>query len=450
MGNAVESIEAVCWIGEELLTAGLTGEIVHWDLMKLQPKARINVTGSSVWCMDVFGHRMAAGTEEGYLNICELEPDLNSLRYVKIMDKQDGRILCCKFDKAGKHIVTGSSDIIRIWDVSSGHVIHRLTTGRSESKKETVIWSILVLDGLQIVSADSRGKITFWDGQCGAQVESYQCLKGDALCLAVDEKEENIFVAGTEPTICSYALTNTKKELSHMKKWVRTTSYYVHTHDIKALIIEEKRLFSGGVDGCLCVTSFLSKFCSRYGPLLNPPSAALADNGFLLLKQLNHVELWQMNAVPKSSDLVRMEPLGPTRKEYPVKLLELLGRKKQPIICANISHNGKWLTYSTASHIGLFNLRLITANKIELHPINTKLEHFSPANLALFSPTSSHLFLYKPTANVISIFEPLESTEEVDFKQNISLKKCKWCTIIFFIRKIIPSLILQILPIWFI
>lgn len=436
MGTKKGSIEAIIWVGNELLTAGLTGQVSHWDLSMLRVKQSLMVTGSSIWCMDSFDNTIAVGTEEGYLNICELDVEMDSLRYVKILDKQDGRILCCKFDKTGQHLVTGSVDVLRVWDVNSGHVIHKLTTGRAEAKKETVIWSILVLDDLQIATADSRGRLTIWDGRVGAQLESHQCLKADALCLATNDKETTIFVSGIEPTVCSYNITTIKRDNHELKRWVKTSSYYSHTHEVKALAVHEENLISGGMDGYLCFTTFTNKFYLQYGPLLQKPSVSVTDNRLIMLKYPNYVELWRLGSVGKTNELIEQQMANGEKKyrlsltEKPLKLIELLSRKQEALVSASISPNGQWLTYSTAAHIRLFLLKLNGAEKPELHAIKPHIpDHYSSAAISLFSPDSKQLFLYKTTGEV-TVFELFDENQEIDFKQNIPLKKCEWHVLI--------------------
>jgi U3 small nucleolar RNA-associated protein 4 len=52
--------------------------------------------------------------------------------------------------------VTGSVDAVRIWNVQSGHAIHRMTPGRDEGKKETIVWCLAVTKDFTIISGDSR------------------------------------------------------------------------------------------------------------------------------------------------------------------------------------------------------------------------------------------------------------------------------------------------------
>lgn len=73
-----------------------------------------------------------------------------------------GRILCLTWDSSGNHIVTGSIDTVRIWNVNTGHAIHKMTTGRAISNRETIVWCLAVTDDFTIISGDSRFAITVY------------------------------------------------------------------------------------------------------------------------------------------------------------------------------------------------------------------------------------------------------------------------------------------------
>lgn len=40
--------------------------------------------------------------------------------FSKFLDKQEGRILCLKYDSTGNFIASGSMDTVRVWDVTTG------------------------------------------------------------------------------------------------------------------------------------------------------------------------------------------------------------------------------------------------------------------------------------------------------------------------------------------
>jgi U3 small nucleolar RNA-associated protein 4 len=48
---------------------------------------------------------LAVGTEEGF--VCLFEVTSEGLDFDKVLDKQEGRILCLDWHTDGKHIVTG-------------------------------------------------------------------------------------------------------------------------------------------------------------------------------------------------------------------------------------------------------------------------------------------------------------------------------------------------------
>lgn len=247
LGLPQYSVEALAWVGNRLFSTGHTGELTEWDLHTLTIKQSVLLTGSASWCMDVNRDEdlIAVGTEEGYLNIYQV--DDSGLNYVKIFDKQEGRILCCKFDHSGDILATGSVDNIRIWDVKTGHALHRMACGRTESKKETIVWSLAVLKDLTVISGDSRGRITVWDGKLGVQVESFPVLKADVLAVAVNEEETMFCCSGIDPIIKIFQLTPVKKDNQLTYKWIKFIQRTVHDHDIKALQVikrAKERTFS--------------------------------------------------------------------------------------------------------------------------------------------------------------------------------------------------------------
>lgn len=116
------SIEGLAWLGNGLLSVGLHGLLIEYNLQKLSIENRLVVTGEAAFCLDVNKKNtlIAVGTEQGYLNIFKLHEE--EILFDRFFDKQDGRILCLKFSSTGENIVSGSLDAIRIWNVQSGIV----------------------------------------------------------------------------------------------------------------------------------------------------------------------------------------------------------------------------------------------------------------------------------------------------------------------------------------
>lgn len=100
-------------MNHRLLSTGLGGALVEWDTEKLCVKSTVILTGYAAWCLDVNSANtvVAVGTEQGYVNLYSVEND--EIVYLKLFDKQEGRIMCCKFDHTGNMLVTGNFKSIR-------------------------------------------------------------------------------------------------------------------------------------------------------------------------------------------------------------------------------------------------------------------------------------------------------------------------------------------------
>ncbi|XP_054734884.1 U3 small nucleolar RNA-associated protein 4 homolog [Anastrepha obliqua] len=439
------SVEGMAWSGERLFSAGLTGELIEWDLQLLKPRRKQFVTGNAIWCIDIntVGTELAVGTEEGYINIFQIDND--QMQYKNLFDKQEGRVLCCKFDRTGEFLVTGSLGAIRIWDVKSGHALHKMSVARAERKKEVIVWSLHVLSDFTIISGDSRGQVTVWDGKMAAQLESHQVLKADVLTVAINEEENMLMCSGIEPIIRIYAKTKIKREEIEYNCWVKYLQRNVHDNDVKALICAGDRIFSGGMDGYLGV-SLMSKRVStiaKFGPFLKNPCTVVSPiSRLLLLRYTNYLEIWRLGStdgrpqLEEPVDDATNSNLKPKNKSTerkllalntaPEKLLEFKTKSEEPIVCATISPDGQWLCYSTQKHIRLF--RFVPAvqgkNSTQLARIKGLPEQFVVASNLTFSSDSKRLFLVQPNTRQIHVFSVVNNgSTDLDFIESIETSK---------------------------
>lgn len=111
------------WANNRLFSTGLGGSLVEWDLVNLCMKKSVLLTGYAAWCLDVNQSNtcIAVGTEQGYINIYSIEN--NDIVYKCLFDKQEGRIMCCKFDKTGNTLVTGMYKYENL--CSGGWMVHK-------------------------------------------------------------------------------------------------------------------------------------------------------------------------------------------------------------------------------------------------------------------------------------------------------------------------------------
>jgi U3 small nucleolar RNA-associated protein 4 len=109
-GNSESSVEALAWAKGRLFSTGLHGLVLEHDLNTLGTRKQFAVTSGPAWCMSYHAgqNRVAVGTEEGY--VCLFEVTEEGLLYDKVLDKQEGRIMCLAWHSSGNHIVTGENN----------------------------------------------------------------------------------------------------------------------------------------------------------------------------------------------------------------------------------------------------------------------------------------------------------------------------------------------------
>ncbi|VVC86764.1 unnamed protein product [Leptidea sinapis] len=375
------SVEALGWVNERLLSTGLGGALIEWDLEKLCIKNTVILTGYEAWCLDVSEENtlVAIGTEQGYLNLYSVEN--NDIVYKKLFDKQEGRILCCKFDKTGNMLVTGSIDNIRVWNVHNGQATCRISCSRRG--KEVIVWCVGILSDNTIISGDSHGRLTFWDGVMGDQIETYATHKADVLSLVISDDEQSLYCSGVDPIITMFMKVSKTVEKQASSQWVKNVQRNIHEHDVRGLALNDERLISVGEDGYLTLSSFPPKRVMRIPPMIPSPRTLICpQRRLLLLRYKNYLEVWKLGAYAKDErgkavlnilnikDVIQNNsssleqdtdlPLMPQMEcnerrtlkltEEPLKLTSIHAKGKKDIKCCDISPSGELIIYSTDSH----------------------------------------------------------------------------------------------------
>ncbi|KAK7793328.1 hypothetical protein R5R35_003064 [Gryllus longicercus] len=400
------SVESLAWCDQRLFSTGLEGFVVEYNLLTLSIKYQQAVTAGPAWCLAVNKEKncLAVGTEDGYINLFAITEE--GLTYQKIMDKQEGRILCIAWESSGNMIVTGSSDTIRIWNVETGHAIHKMTTGRDQRNKETIIWCLAVTDDFTIVTGDSRGELGIWSGHQGALLQSFRTHTADILSLCVSEEQNTIYCAGVDAVIYIISHVQVKADVW---RWTKTYQRRIHEHDVRALAVSGPRLLSGGVDGYLAVSSAYPKTCFKYPPLLqNPAIVVCREARCILLRYWTHLEVWKLGQN--------------TDDPHPVKLLVLESAGGDPITCAALSSNSRWLAYSTPLATRFFSFEHhVDGQAPLLQKVAGLPEEVGPSHHITFSPDSSLAIVATNSAELIILklgegdpmvlhsFQPLES-----------------------------------------
>ncbi|XP_036391319.1 U3 small nucleolar RNA-associated protein 4 homolog [Megalops cyprinoides] len=398
-GNDSRSIEAVCWVGGRLFTAGLNGELTEYDLVNLRPKYSLDAFGGPVWTLACSPQRthLAVGCEDGLVKLFEVLPE--KIQFERNLDRQKGRVISLSWSPSGTQIAAGLLDTIRVFDVQTGRAVRRMLVDRGPAGRrgrECAVWGVAFLSDGTVVSGDSAGKVQFWDGRVGTLIRTHPVSKWDVLTLSVSQDERSLVAGTSEGTLVQFqflspALAGAERE------WVRTRTFRHHTHDVRAAADIGRAVVSGGMDAQLVIRPLLDKVDA------NTPESALRriqfphrnligcaqKAGFLLFQFPSHLELWRLGEADAHGKPGETLPV----RRKPEKLLHLKAKGDDHIACSAVSPCGAWLAFSTASGVRLFRLRRhddddgFSVSKVSRLP-----KVLSSAHRLCFSPDSSRLF----------------------------------------------------------
>ncbi|GFN75170.1 cirhin-like, partial [Plakobranchus ocellatus] len=382
--------------------------------------ASVSSNAGPIWCLakNSKGDKVAAGTEDGCVVLFDVSEDLQFLRGFA---KQEGRILSLAwFDQDGESIIiSGSINIIRQWSVKSGQPISRMTLGK-RFEQDTIVWCVTVTRDFTIISGDSRGIVTFWNGKEATQLKTFHCHKADVLSLCKSEDEREVFSGGVDAALVQFSLCSAD-HMTERKRWVHQPLHWRHTHDIRALAYHGGYLVSGGVDTNLFVAKLRGmKRVLNVAPVPKHGLISIArDKNFVQLQYNTHIEVWRLGAASTpASEECGMLPL--TQKH--LKLVLLKARPDCEIICSNISASGTVLGFSDSRGIRVFSLAVednesCVSPRVTLQRVITMSPHMLPAHLMAFTPTGSHLVAVLTSGDLVVANLATGETNQVEHRR---------------------------------
>ncbi|KFP76252.1 Cirhin, partial [Acanthisitta chloris] len=283
------------------------------------------------------------GCEDGSVKIFRVVPE--GIQFERSLDRRKGRVLCLSWQPSDAGIAAGSIDMFRVIDVASGQTVQRVMVNHhaEKVKRECIVWAIAFLSSGTVVTADSFGRVQFWDWEQGTLAESHTVSTSAALSLAVSEKEDSI-VVGTS-TGATYQLQLLPVKLGSAEKhWVRTKPFQFHSHDVRAVAHSPTALISGGLDAQLVIRPLMEKVQKKgYESVLRKftfPHRRLvscARKARLLLFQFSqHLELWRLGSTEETGKDGEVLPLC----RMPEHLVQLKSKGPEHIYCSCVSPCG--------------------------------------------------------------------------------------------------------------
>lgn len=270
-----------------------------------------------------------------------------------------------------------------VWDVSTGHLRSRLTVLKNRNE-HTIVWAVAVLRDGTLVTGDSTGRVTFFDGRTRVPIPgaSFQChtAGADVLTLCVSSDSRAVYSAGVDQKVAEYTFVG--------QAWAHTGTRRLHAHDIRALAMDPPLdlrssasstpsrmpiLVSGGLDYHLVLTPASHaawRASKEVNPISSSTSTSFADTTqrrvafvpasaregvvcvapgprYVVLRREQSVGIWQI----EGTDAWR-------------KVLEMELRVKSNLGAVAISSDGRFLAVSDLYETKLFDLSTSSPRRV--------------------------------------------------------------------------------------
>jgi U3 small nucleolar RNA-associated protein 4 len=289
-GGKDRSIEGLVWIQDpaetdrhgykipgklRLFSIGYSTAVTEWDLASARPLRHSAGNYGEIWCMaaqpkgpaslkpareekgniakeeESQTQSIAVGCADGAIVLLNTADD--DLRFTKILArpaKKKSRVLSLTFQNRHTIIAGHADSTIRIYDFRNAQQVRNMTLGAGprNGPKETLVWSVKCMNDGTIVSGDSTGTVSFWDGKNYTLLQRIQSHEVDILEIAVSADGQSVFSGGMDRRTTLYKRTS-GGESAERNRWAQVTHQRMHKHDVKAMATLETRTISVLVSG---------------------------------------------------------------------------------------------------------------------------------------------------------------------------------------------------------
>lgn len=378
-----ESVRSLVWLrsnGEDrLFSAGLSGNIIEWDLTTSKKKYSTDSYAGPVWTIaaDASATHLAAACEDG-LRLFDISN--GDIQFKKAFNKTGkGRTLSVAWTKEGDTLYTGGIDgHIRQWRLQTPTSTLAMRLAKTASTCH--LWKIAVLADGSVVTGDSRGVISVWDPATTTQIYSVKSHDADVLGMVVTvTSDSQIVVVATGPDSNMVCVRRVPVPGPAQYEWALGGKFRHHRRDVFALAISPNNtLASGGLGGDVhslplssLVQSDKHPHLNRYPPLPPRPlvSFSAAKRRFLYRASASVLEVWHAGREVDGSleAMARSQPGEPGLQlpiaDMPVLMAELHIKRGEKLISSALSPNGNMIACSDTLGVKLFRLEDTTTRQ---------------------------------------------------------------------------------------
>ena len=456
-GGKERSIECLTWIQDpddidkegntvtgklRLVSTGYSEVVTEWNLAEGRPLRHSQSNHGEIWCMAaqpkgqppvrlgsqdedeyreaVFQSQIqniAVGCADGSIVILSTnDEDLHFQRVLARPGKKRSRVLSITFQD--RHtIVAGHADsTIRIYDIRGGQTIKSMSLGAGQgTKQETLVWSVKCLKDGTIVSGDSNGVVSFWDGQHYALSQRIQGSEADILDLATSADGRYVFSGGMDRRTSLY---RNKSIGGARSRWEKVCHSRLHRNDVKTMATYEGKNFSvmvsGGLDTNLIINP-IEQFGKEHPrnlsnlPLL--PQLMVSSASRLLVSWWDReLRIWSVHGPTQDPQSPEQEDDSVSTASGRRLLSKVMIQGAESITSACLAEDGQLLVVATNIDIKIFRLTLKDGS-MQVRKIKVP-EHIGRlgARIVQISP-NKHWLLIVTSGNKMKLVRVVENGE---------------------------------------
>lgn len=271
----------------KLLTVGLNGYLVEWDILSLNIKQTYS-SGYSIWdsCLSISNKNcIYLSCNDGIIRLINFEKKFYFIKqFSKILSpttsiaiffdytsKKNNEIICSGHLNGNLHkwvnnlLVNTFGNNAYNFNKTNKNTNSNSNLSSIKFNNETnnfSIWKICFISKKFIASGNSNGELQIWDIEFGVLKKSFKEHNGDILAIIYNDINKTLYFTGCDSIIVSLTYFNEKEDFEIQSR-IRPQS-----HDIRSLIFFQNKniLISGGLTTDICLIRLNNgRFLENYG-----------------------------------------------------------------------------------------------------------------------------------------------------------------------------------------